>query len=343
MLVGNFKREIFMLTVREFRPDDAARVAQIMFESFKTFLGARMKQTEPSPPENYAHCYHRSTPLSESIGFVAETPEEGVVGFISISIDKPSGIGTLGVIGVDPACYARGTGSALFREAEKFWLEHGVRKAYTCTSSINERAQAYYFKQGFQVEGTRRDHFFPGVDELSLVKYYRDERPIDFQIRPFRNDDASAAAALVHSVNKAVLGGFCTDTAPMAAADFIAASAASNAFREIRSFVAVLPDSGEIIGVVSADVINDYGFGNLLRIAVRPDVCRHGIGKALFTEVENFWRERSLRKAVAACPAINCRTLDFLIARGMKIEETLLEHFRPGVDEHHLAKFFSVR
>lgn len=157
--------------VRRFEDRDAEAVSRIMFESFQTFLGDLMKDEKPYPPSHWISANAHNDADSEVRLFVAE--EDGaVIGCISASVSKKRRLGTLNVIGVDPKTYAKGVGTLLFAAAEKFWMEYKIRKAYTCTSSINQRAQIYYLKQGFRPEGLQRDHFFQGVDEIMLAKFY---------------------------------------------------------------------------------------------------------------------------------------------------------------------------
>lgn len=160
------------MQVRKFEKGDAGRVAQIMFESFRTFLGERMRDDKPEPEERWISCSSgETTGHSITRAFVAE--ENGrIIGYICVSGDTKSGLGVLHVIGVDPTVFSKGCGRALFEAAEAFWRDLHMRKIYTCTSHINTRAQAFYKKMGFIEEGRLRDHFFKGVDEIQLAKFY---------------------------------------------------------------------------------------------------------------------------------------------------------------------------
>lgn len=158
------------LTVRKFEERDAARVAIIMFESFRAVFGD-MLGTSPKPES-----YWKEISFSECGGiivtsFVAEN-EGSVVGYLRVSINPGNGLGVLEVIGVDPEKFSKGTGKALFAAAEEFWKQHNVRKVYTCTSHININAQAFYKKLGFVEEGRLKDHFHKGLDEIQLGKFY---------------------------------------------------------------------------------------------------------------------------------------------------------------------------
>ena len=160
------------LTVRDFQPEDAAAVSQIMYESFRSYLGDRIDTPSPRPAQYWIDC---STPCRnaevETRAFVGELDGQ-VVGYISVTALLLRRLGVLNRVGVDVNCFGHGIGSALFQAADKFWRERRMRKVHTCVSSINPRALAYYKKQGFHEEGILRDHFFPGVDEHQMALFY---------------------------------------------------------------------------------------------------------------------------------------------------------------------------
>ena len=160
-----------MPTIRPFEERDAAAVSRVMFESFRTFLGDRMGD-RPAPPDYWIRNAVRTGENLVGAAFVAEEAGQ-VIGFISVTANTRFGFGTLAEIGVDPAVFAKGTGRALFEAAEAFWKSHHLRKVTTCTSHINTRAQAYYARMGFHEEGRLKDHFFPGIDEIQLAKFYQ--------------------------------------------------------------------------------------------------------------------------------------------------------------------------
>ena len=95
-----------------------------------------------------------------------------MIGYLCVSANTKCGLGVLNVTGVDPDTFSKGCGRALFHAAESFWKELKMRKIYTCTSHINLRAQAFYKKMGFAEEGRLKDHFYKGVDEIQLAKFY---------------------------------------------------------------------------------------------------------------------------------------------------------------------------
>lgn len=157
------------LIVRLFKNNDAKVLSEILFNSFKTFL--KDKITEMVPSEEWEEMTKSTNKNIENAIFVAE--QDGVAkGFLSATADLKHRLGTLNVIGVDPECHAKGIGTALFAEAEKFWTKRKMRKVWTRVSSINSKAQIYYIKQGFTPEGLNKDHFHDGIDEINLAKFY---------------------------------------------------------------------------------------------------------------------------------------------------------------------------
>ena len=162
-----------MITVREFRSDDAPECSVVQFESFKSFLKERMEYSAPRPAEFWEQSMRRNCSDDfENITFVAEK-DGRVIGFISITAALKRRLGTLVRIGVLPECAGGGVGRMLFEAAEKFWKERNMRKIATCVSSINPTALKFYQRCGFHVEGILKDHFFEKVDEYQLAKFYR--------------------------------------------------------------------------------------------------------------------------------------------------------------------------
>ena len=158
------------IKIRKFEDRDAARVAVIMFESFRAVFGDLLgtKPREESYWKEISHSNHGGVIMTS---FVAELEQE-VIGYLRVSVNPENGLGVLEVIGVDPHCFSRGTGKALFAAAEEFWKQNNIRKVYTCTSHINTNAQAFYKKLGFVEEGRLKDHFHKGLDEIQLGKFY---------------------------------------------------------------------------------------------------------------------------------------------------------------------------
>lgn len=161
-------------TIRRFEDRDAARVAEIMYESFKTVFGKMWEENETKGDGSYwkEHA-HVERPDYIATSFVAEQEDGKVIGFLHVDANLKRGLGILHSIGVDPAIFARGVGTALVTEAEKFWRNHRMRKIYTCTSHVNRRALAFYKHMGFHEEGLLKSHFFDGIDEIQLAKFYK--------------------------------------------------------------------------------------------------------------------------------------------------------------------------
>jgi ribosomal protein S18 acetylase RimI-like enzyme len=159
------------VTVRNFEEKDAPRIAEIMYESFKSVFKERWGSENKDNGDCWKEHVKKSNPEKIQVVFVAE--DEGkVIGFLHVSADVKWGLGILHCIGVDPNCFARGVGKAMAAEAERLWQEKRMRKVYTCTSHINQRALAFYKSLGFEEEGLLKSHFFEGIDEIQLAKFY---------------------------------------------------------------------------------------------------------------------------------------------------------------------------
>lgn len=162
-------------TVRKFEDRDAERVAEIMYESFKSVFKERWGEEDRQDGDHWKKRAHAETPACITTSFVAEQDDGTVIGFLHVTANLHRKLGTLHIIGVDPGIFAKGAGRAMFVEAEKLWLKHRMRKVHTCTSHVNQRALAFYKRQGFEEEGLLKSHFFDGIDEIQLAKFYKYE------------------------------------------------------------------------------------------------------------------------------------------------------------------------
>jgi len=158
------------MKIRKFRPADSKAVSRIMIQAFRSFLGDKMdRATEQAfSPAILRKVSNSRDNGHEVVSYVAE--DEGrVAGYIRGSASL-CGLGTLDVVGIDPACLHHGVGTLLMKALEKFWIQKKMRKASTCVSAHNTRALIYYIKNGFIPEGFLRDHYIKGVDEIMLGK-----------------------------------------------------------------------------------------------------------------------------------------------------------------------------
>ncbi|MCQ2380311.1 MAG: GNAT family N-acetyltransferase [Victivallaceae bacterium] len=156
------------VVVRPFAPADAGQVSDVMFRSFRTYLGERMKH-----PDGEQYWIDALSPKDGNIvhrGAVAEV-QGRIVGCVEYTLLADYGLGILDRIGVDPDVAGGGIGRRLFAAAMEFWKASGARKVYTDVSSINPGALAFYKKMGFSVEGMLKDHFYPGVDEYQISMF----------------------------------------------------------------------------------------------------------------------------------------------------------------------------
>lgn len=159
------------IIVRNFEKKDADRAAEIIFESFKGVFKERWSEEQRESAAQWQNKVYTETPSLITATFVAEE-NDMVIGVLHISANIRFGLGILHCIGVDPGFAGKGVGKALAAEAELLWKKHRMRKVYTCTSHINTKALRYYKSLGFIEEGVLKNHFFEGIDEIQLAKFY---------------------------------------------------------------------------------------------------------------------------------------------------------------------------
>ena len=159
------------ITVRKFRPADAEQASRLMIAAFRSFLKRKFPASLArhfSAASLASGSLHRSE-SGETTAFVAVAGAR-VVGFIRVSA-QDSGLGSLGVVGVDPEYFGQRVGDLLMKPCERFWRRWQQRKIHTCVSSHNRKALLYYIRNGFVPEGFQPDHFIEGVHEIPLGRF----------------------------------------------------------------------------------------------------------------------------------------------------------------------------
>ena len=161
------------MEVRRARPEDAAEVAEVHLRTWQAayehvFGAERLAELDP---ERRLHTWERA--LAEHPGepvFLAEH-EGRVVAFASVgpSRDEP-GLGELYAIYALPSAWGGGAGPALMRQSLATLRELGYRAAILWVLEDNPRARRFYEREGWKLDGTRREGEHLGV-ATSEVRY----------------------------------------------------------------------------------------------------------------------------------------------------------------------------
>jgi len=106
-------------------------------------------------------------------GFVAEVNGR-VVGYIAVSFEPDSRLGSINMASVDPDYQRKGIGSMLMEAALEFLKLRGARKVCAAVSHVNRPAIMYYMKHGFIPEGFLRDHFSKGLHEIYMSRFFEE-------------------------------------------------------------------------------------------------------------------------------------------------------------------------
>lgn len=110
-----------------------------------------------------------------------------------------------------------------------------------------------------------------------------------------------------------------------------------NKFSETVSYV--VEENGKVIGYIKA-IAHRNGLGSLDVVGVDPSYFGKGVGHLLYRAAESFWIRKKVRKVATCVSAHNKRALLYYIKNGFIPEGYQRDHFKVGVDEIILGKFF---
>lgn len=136
------------LIIRRARRGDAERIAALSGE-----LGY------PATPAQISERLRRLVPASQHAVFVAESPENGVIGWIHVSTDHLlEGETRAEVNGLVVADGRRsfGAGARLLEAAEQWARQNGCKNVNVRSNVVRERAHAFYLRQGYEHYKTQK-------------------------------------------------------------------------------------------------------------------------------------------------------------------------------------------
>jgi len=320
-----------MLSARDFRPEDAEDVSRIMYESFLTFLEGRCEWHTPVPPQEYIDSACVRNDRMHIQAFVAEDDGK-VVGYLRVSADLTVKVGYLDEIGVDPNTMSRGAGSAMFDLAMEFWKQRNMLKIYTCTASVNLRAQRYYKKVGFKEVGRRKTHFLTDADEISLAFYMNSENKVKHAF-----GIASATPADIDDILSLLAHERCSSWNKEKLNEYL--NAANSIFTPIALIART--EKGKPAGVALLNYYPRYTFAYLDLLMTSREYRHNGIGGSLLNRLEELIHQSGgLRKIALNISSADANNLPFLMRHGFVVEEALDHQAAGDLAEIHLGKFF---
>lgn len=161
------------------------------------------------------------------------------------------------------------------------------------------------------------------------------------KIRKFKAEDASAVSKIMTAAFAAFLGDKmdATDRKYFSPEILKKTSHGKSFDGQVVSFVA--EEKGNVIGYIKGSA-KTCGLGSLEVVGIRPDIFNKGVGTALMKELDKFWRQKKMRKISTCVSAHNTRALIYYIKNGFVPEGYQKDHFKKGVDEILLGKFFNA-
>ena len=161
------------MDVRQARTGDAAAIAEVHTRvwqhAYEDIFGAeRLAAIDVSArAEGWRRSLERDEPA-----FVAEE-DRRVIGFASVGASRdPDADAELYAIYVLPEAWGGGTGAALLRAGAEALRDAGYREAILWVLEDNPRARRFYEREGWTLDGARRDDDVVGV-RVAEVRYRR--------------------------------------------------------------------------------------------------------------------------------------------------------------------------
>jgi ribosomal protein S18 acetylase RimI-like enzyme len=165
-----------VLTLRDARPEDAAKVAEVHVRAWQVAYrgllpdddldGLRAEDRAARYTFHLVGPEHPATTVAledgEIRGFVTTGPARGCA----------QTVGEVYAINVDPAAWGRGVGRALMAHARARLAERGCTEALLWVLVGNVRAERFYRADGWRADGTQRDDEVWGV-RVSELRYRR--------------------------------------------------------------------------------------------------------------------------------------------------------------------------
>ena len=168
-----------MLELRELRRGDLAEVNRWRADrGLVGCLGASFRYIGPEVDESWFDAYLKGRANTVRCAVVEDGEPEDILGLATLaSIDWVSRSCVFHIM-VRPKSQGRGVGAfALSAMVEHAFLDLGLRRIELCVLDCNKRARRLYEKEGFVLEGTKRQAAYKGgrYEDMHVMALLRDE------------------------------------------------------------------------------------------------------------------------------------------------------------------------
>ena len=156
-----------MVTLRSATNADALAIADVHVRSWQVGYKGLLPQEflDSLRPEDRASQYRlESSDPSEPLTIVAE--ENGICGFVTFGPSRDTddkGVGELYALYVDPPRWSEGIGQLLVDAARTQLHKQGQTEALVWMLATNVRAQNFYLRDGWQLDGGERGEDVWGI------------------------------------------------------------------------------------------------------------------------------------------------------------------------------------
>ena len=280
--------------------------------------------------------------------------EEGgkMQGFISL-VKKRGGSNKIKALIVNPSARGKGIGSQLYSFVMGQLERSKARKAYGTDAFVDYPTIRYdMLKGGFEVEGSLREPYKEGVQEIILGKIFKkgiptptiapskkhNEENLKVDVTQYREEDLAEIKGMIIGMMPAYYGDVNDEFVERMASAHRRFAESGLIYSAKPRVMHIAKVQGQAVGV-GLFAPKRGGSAKLSPFIVTPEYQSRGVGSALLESIEGHAKELEVRRLYHHFPACSIVTQLFFTKSGYLPEARIREPYSPGTDEIIASKF----
>ncbi|KAL3658429.1 hypothetical protein V7S43_016562 [Phytophthora oleae] len=340
------------IVIRQFRAEDLPQVLDVFKAGMQSYAAFRAM---PEQSEAYLQ-ESLSTDLSDIVGTYI-TPG----GNFWIATSKTNPTEVLGMVGLEPKdnkdgelrrlsvkdTHRRfGVGRKLIAALEQWAQGNGFAEVWLTTGGVMDKARAFYPSVGYKQTAIIVVSEDPPFEVYKFEKLLKTpaltnstvHRSADIVVRQFHVKDLGQVVTLfkdgmthypAHKMNAEVLEQYMTEA--ITSGDL--SSIEATYIKHGGNFWVATPrsDPSEVVGMVALEAQDDH-VGELRRMSVKTSYRRHGVGRLLVRELENWAQTHGYRKIWLGTGVVMDKARAFYSSMGYTQTQTVIINEEPLIE-----------